>query len=247
MGFSGPCLCLRSLADPRLQPLLQLRDSHQVSGFARHGRRTRPLCAGSARCSTRPAGTGRWSACPRLLRFLVPLATSPLKSGLPGITTPGIFRPWPFSDLRRFAPSNGSPALFHTGTTYGIQRTRSICRLPCGPDRSILGTVPSGITRPGHAGAPEGHPHGAVVLLATMSTLYRSLRSVHGANVSLTDTVASNRYGRRARRHARRPGPDRLPLSRTQSQRVTPRHSCKQPIQEEARRYARLCRQTTSA
>jgi hypothetical protein len=41
------------------------------------------------------------------LSFLAPLATSPLESGLPGDTTPGIFRPWAFSTLRRFAPPVG--------------------------------------------------------------------------------------------------------------------------------------------
>jgi hypothetical protein len=94
---------------------------------------------------------------PRLLRFCVPLAASPLESGPPGITTPGIFRPWPFSDLRRFPPPDSSPVLFHTDTTYGIQRARTNrCRSPRGPDRSILGTVPSGITRLGHADTPKG-------------------------------------------------------------------------------------------
>jgi len=61
---------------------------------------------------------------PRLLRFVVPLAASSLEFGLPGISTPGIFRPWSFSNLRRLAPPDDSPVLFHTGTTYGIQRTR---------------------------------------------------------------------------------------------------------------------------
>jgi hypothetical protein len=40
----------------------------------------------------------------RLLRFHVPLTASLLESGTPGLTSPGIFRPWPFSNLRRFAP-----------------------------------------------------------------------------------------------------------------------------------------------
>jgi hypothetical protein len=36
-----------------------------------------------------------------------------------------------------------------------IQRTRTTRCFPCGPDRSILGTVPSGITRLGHADNPK--------------------------------------------------------------------------------------------
>jgi hypothetical protein len=59
------------------------------------------------------------------VRFRVPLAIVPLESGRPGLTSPGIFRPWAFSTLRRFTPPNGSPVLFHTGTTSRIQRTRA--------------------------------------------------------------------------------------------------------------------------
>lgn len=83
-----------------------------------------PALPGFVRSSTRPTGVGRCSAGPRLLRFRVPLAASLLRSGLPGITTPGTFRPWSFSNLRRFTPPDNSPVLFRTGTTSGIQRTR---------------------------------------------------------------------------------------------------------------------------
>jgi hypothetical protein len=38
--------------------------------------------------------------------------------------------------------SNGSPVVFRTGTTYGIQRTRTICCTPRGPSRSILANSP---------------------------------------------------------------------------------------------------------
>lgn len=76
-------------------------------------------------------------AVPRLLSSCVPLTASPLEYGSPGNTTPGIFRPWRFSSLRRFAPPDGSPALFHTGTTYGIQRTFAMFYLLCSPCGSI--------------------------------------------------------------------------------------------------------------
>jgi hypothetical protein len=198
-----------------------------------------PALPGFVRSSTRPTGVGRCSAGPRLLRFRVPLAASLLRSGLPGITTPGTFRPWPFSSLRRIAPSDSSPVLFHTGTTSGIQRARTIRRLPCGPDRSILGTVPPGIAKPGHAEtrkslhtAPmrcmqqclpsteaflpcsaSAH-HSPSRLQATDPTSGRAdLPGIPAPNacrppahivcVSLTAAIASNRFGRRARRHAR--------------------------------------------
>jgi hypothetical protein len=100
-------------------------------------------------------------------------------------------------------------------------------------------TGPSwGQSRPGLQGPdtqthPEARPHGAVVLLATLPTLNRSLRPVHRVNVSLTASIASNRYRRRARRHTRESGPDRPSRSRASRQRVTHRLDCKQPIREE--------------
>lgn len=192
------------LVSPRLQPSTAFQ--RQVPSFrvCSPRRWTFPLCTGLIRCSAARLESDTGSARPRLLRFLAPLTTSPLKSGLPGSTTPGIFRPWSFSDLRQVAPSDGSSVLFHTDTTYGIQRTRTTCCFPCGPDKSILGTVPSGITRLGHADNPEGRPHGSVALLATMTSFcLRNLRSVQYVDVSLTETAASNRDGRRAHRHAR--------------------------------------------
>jgi hypothetical protein len=62
------------------------------------------------------------------VRFCVPLATSPRESGLPELASLGIFRPWAFSTLRRLTPPRGQPVLFHTGTTYRIQRTRTALR-----------------------------------------------------------------------------------------------------------------------
>jgi hypothetical protein len=38
--------------------------------------------------------------------------------------------------------SNGSPVVFRTGTTYGIQRTRTICCTPRSPSRSNLADSP---------------------------------------------------------------------------------------------------------
>jgi hypothetical protein len=76
-------------------------------------------------------------AVPRLLRSCVPLAASLLEFGLPEVSTPGIFRPWPFSGLRRFTPPDSSPVLFHTGTTSGIQRTFAMFCLLCNPSGAI--------------------------------------------------------------------------------------------------------------
>lgn len=87
-------------------------------------------------------------AAPRLLRSSIPLTTSPLEFGLPGNTTPGTFRPWPFSSLRRFTPPDGSPVLFHTDTTYGIQRTFAMFYLLCSPCGSIQRTGLSGAQKP---------------------------------------------------------------------------------------------------
>jgi len=56
------------------------------------------------------------------MRSGTPLATSPLESGIPRVSTPGTFRPCAFSALRRFSPPAGLPVLFHTGATYGVQR-----------------------------------------------------------------------------------------------------------------------------
>lgn len=149
-----PDLDQRLLADPRLRPSAAVQRQAQSFRVLLGVTVEYPLCAGIS-VSVRPTGVERCFARPRLLRFHIPLATSPLEFGLPGFTTPGIFRPWPFSALRRFAPPDGSSVLFHTDTTYGIQRTQTIRCFPCGPDRSILGTVPSGITRLGHADNPK--------------------------------------------------------------------------------------------
>ena len=46
------------------------------------------------------------------MRFYVPLATSPPEFGLLGLSTPDTFRPWPFSDLRRFTPPTASLSCF---------------------------------------------------------------------------------------------------------------------------------------
>jgi hypothetical protein len=83
------------------------------------------------------------SQVPAFWSFCAPLATSVLKSGHPGLTTPGIFRPWAFSSLRRFTPSGTSPVLFHTSATCGVQRTERVERDP----RVLVGSsedIPSG-------------------------------------------------------------------------------------------------------
>ena len=236
------------LVGPRLQPLTAVQRQAPSFRVCSPGRRTRPLCAGFVRCSASPTGIGPWSARPRLLRFVVPLATSPLKSGLPGITTPGNFRPWPFSDLRRFSPSDGSSVLFHTDTTYGIQRTRTMRCFPCGPDRSILGTVPSGITRLGHADTPKGARTVPLRCLPTMtSSCLRKLCPEQYVDVSLTKKAASNREGRRAHRHARKPS---LKARRPSEQYVDVSLTKKAASNREGRRahrHARTHKPTTSA
>lgn len=60
--------------------------------------------------------------------LFAPLATSVLKSGTRAM--PGIFRPWAFSTLRRFTPSDTSPVLFHTSATCEVQRTEWFERDP---------------------------------------------------------------------------------------------------------------------
>lgn len=115
--------------------------------------------------TTRPTEVGRCSTSPHLLSLTIPLAASLLEFGQPGFTTPGIFRPWPFSDLRRFTPPDNSPVLFHTSTTYGIQRTRTARCFSRSPDRSILRQ-----SRPGLRGSdtftfPKEHEHGICCLL----------------------------------------------------------------------------------
>lgn len=104
---------------------LHLRDRVRASGRTAPGREVRALRRATS-CAAHPTGVECDFARPRLPRFVVPRAASPLESGLPGASTPGIFRPWPFSSLRRITPPDGSPVLFRTDTTYRIQRTRTI-------------------------------------------------------------------------------------------------------------------------
>jgi hypothetical protein len=101
--FSVARLDRRSLSGHRLQPWLYFRDRLRAFyGILVRGRAA-PLRADTP-LMTHPKLIGPNSVPLRLLRFHVPLAASPLESGSPGLTSPDIFRPWPFSDLRRLTP-----------------------------------------------------------------------------------------------------------------------------------------------
>lgn len=65
--------------------------------------------------------------------FFAPSATVSLEvrgSYVPGFTSPSTIRPRPFSDPRRFTPSNDLPTLFHVSATHGIQRARRRASAP---------------------------------------------------------------------------------------------------------------------
>lgn len=53
--------------------------------------------------------------------FVTPLATSSAESGRPGLTTPGTFRPWAFSALRRFTPPRSCPFYFTRAPLMGFK------------------------------------------------------------------------------------------------------------------------------
>jgi len=70
---------------------------------------------------TRCQSTVRNQATPPV-RFRIPLMTSSLESGQPGFTSPGTFRPWAFSSLRRFTPQTASLFCFTQATLIGFER-----------------------------------------------------------------------------------------------------------------------------
>jgi hypothetical protein len=61
----------------------------------------------------------------------------------------------PTRSLRQASTVEGCLSCFIQAPPYSLQRTLTACRLPCGPDRSILGTVLFGITRLGHVARPK--------------------------------------------------------------------------------------------
>jgi hypothetical protein len=73
-----------------------------------------------------PSGTG-YGARP-LVRFCVLSACCPSESGNPGFTSPGTFRPWAFSSLRRFTPQMASLFCFTQATLIGFERARLLNR-----------------------------------------------------------------------------------------------------------------------
>jgi hypothetical protein len=56
-----------------------------------------------------------------LMRFRTPSATSATKSGIPRFAFPGTFRPWVFSTLRRFTPSQHSLSYFVQAPPMGFK------------------------------------------------------------------------------------------------------------------------------
>jgi len=144
------------------------------------------------------------------LRSGIPLATSPLESGSPRVSTPGTCRPCAFSTLRRFPPPAGLLALFHASTTYGIQRAWTISPGVC----SVSRCVPA--LRPAHQlAAPKRnlesergtlafnrsiqHRGGYVLCADLRPILDRDRSSVPGV-VPLTHRFANETAGRRAQR-----------------------------------------------
>jgi hypothetical protein len=148
LRFSTRTLGWRLLASLRLQPWAAPQRPAQGFRICAPCRRVDRFALVSSLLRPARPGPSSGITVPRLLRSSVPLAASPLEFGQPGISTPGIFRPWPFSSLRRFTPPDGSPVLFHTSTTYGIQRTVAMFCLLCSPFKSIQRTVLSGTQKP---------------------------------------------------------------------------------------------------
>jgi hypothetical protein len=114
---------------------------------------------------------------------------------------PGIFRPWAFSSLRRFTPSDTSPVLFHTSATYGVQRTGRFERDP----RVLVGSSWGHSIRDIRHGRTNDldHLRGSVVELCCYHLAFdQPFASRHSANASLTAPLADEELRRRAHRHA---------------------------------------------
>jgi hypothetical protein len=95
-----------------------------------------------------PTGAGRWLAPLRLLRFTRPSGDVTTGTRLLGSMLPTRLPPVGFLNPAAVCDTSGSPVLFHTGNTYGIQRTRTARCFPHGPDRSILRQSRSGSRGP---------------------------------------------------------------------------------------------------
>lgn len=123
MRFSSETLCSeRTLCVVDHSLGLHPRD---FSRIVWPGSPDRPHVALSDACCRGPHRSGLVHSTTPSMRFGPPLATSPVKFGIPGFPCPGTFRPCVFSTLRRLTPSAGLPVLFHTGATYGVQRART--------------------------------------------------------------------------------------------------------------------------
>jgi hypothetical protein len=88
------------------------------------------------------------------MRFVVPLAASPLEFGSPGF-------PGPASSARGLSQTfdglhlqTAHPFCFTQAPPMGFKE-HELAVFPRGPDRSTRGTVPSWITRPGRASNPK--------------------------------------------------------------------------------------------
>ena len=115
-----------------------------------------------------------------------------------------------------------------------IQRTQTARHLPCGPDRSILGTVLFGITRLGHVRSPRT-THKAP-LPQTSTDPHPTTRLATSNKTPACHSPNHLQAGHRGGGHTNMPESptllvDRTP--RTKRQRVTHPTTCKQAIGEE--------------
>lgn len=108
---------------------------------------------------TNPTDRGQSRASQPLLRFRAPSVTSSLRFGYPGFTSPGTFRPWSFSDLRRFTPASIYSACFIRVPLMGFKEQRgynfwradcpkSYNRLECWQPKSPCASCLSVATQP---------------------------------------------------------------------------------------------------
>jgi len=233
LGSFAACLGFRLLVGPRLQPWLCHRDRLQVSGSAQPCCWVRFFATALPLCSLLDRSRAVLSS-PTPPEVCRPSGGVTAGVRFSRVSRPGIFRPWPFSDLRRLTPPDGLPVLFHTSTTYGIQRTRARAVSPRGPDRSTRRTVPSWITRPGRTSSPKttSRNHHECMrsrpepVLNTFTA--RKAPTCHSPQRLQADDAGGGHIDKCARlRH-----PGQLPPG-SRRRRVTHHNACKQTMQEE--------------
>lgn len=79
------------------------------------------LCPSGSNSAIRPKGRMWSETAEPPVRFCTPLATSPIESGLPGITTPGTFRTWACAALLRFTPLSACLPCFMQAPPVGFK------------------------------------------------------------------------------------------------------------------------------